>query len=114
MKENNEYPWSFQMDLFEYLTPEQQMAVRPILRVLKKPAQVELCCALLDYLEQGIILPPDNLLLWAAFNTLTNTGAVTRDASNDPSVIRPLCIRSTVPQSEPANEASENTNEQHD
>lgn len=114
MNETKNYPWSFQMDLFEYLTPEQQMAVRPILRVLKKPAQVELCCALLDYLEQGIILPPDNLLLWAAFNTLTNTGAVTRDASNDPSVIRPLCIRSTVPQSEPADEASENTNEQHD
>ena len=89
MKENNEYPWSFQVALFEYLKPEQQEAVRPILRVLKKPAQVELCCSLLDYLERGEINPPANLSLSASFLYLTRTGGIP-DVGSDPSVIRPL------------------------
>lgn len=41
-----EWPQSIQMDLFNYLRPEQQEFIKPILRVLKKPAQEELCCAL--------------------------------------------------------------------
>lgn len=97
MKEKNEYPWSFQVALFEYLKPEQQEAVRPILRVLKKPAQVKLCCALLDYLERGEVNPPANVTLWASFLYLTKTGLIQDDGS-DPSVIRPLQFRSRVPE----------------
>ena len=77
MKEKNVYPWSFQVALFEYLKPEQQEAVRPILLVLKKPAQVKLCCALLDYLERGEGNPPANGALWGS---------------------RPLQVRSRVPE----------------
>ena len=52
-KDNFVYPQSVQSDLFGYLKPAQQEFVRPLLRVLKKPAQVELCCMLLDYMETG-------------------------------------------------------------
>ena len=38
------FPPSIQSDLFNYLKPEQQEAIKPILRVLKKPA------AMLDFL----------------------------------------------------------------
>ena len=93
MKEKNVYPWSFQVALFEYLKPEQQEAVRPILRVLKKPAQVKLCCALLDYLERGEVNPPANVTLWASFLYLTKTGLI-RDNGSDPSGIRPSQCRS--------------------
>ncbi len=58
MKQETSYPPSPQSDLFNYLRPEQQEFVKPILRVLKKPAQEELCVALIDYLETGIPEPP--------------------------------------------------------
>jgi len=58
---------SVQSDLFQYLKPADQTFMRPILRVLKKPAQEELCCALLDYLEQGDIIPPADLTLGGIF-----------------------------------------------
>ena len=41
---------SMQVFLFDYLTEEQQQAVRPILRVLKPQAQEKLCAALIDYM----------------------------------------------------------------
>ena len=59
------FPKSVQSDLFNYLKPEQQDFVRPILRVLKKRAQEELCYSLLDYLESGDIIPPANFTLGA-------------------------------------------------
>ena len=45
------YPPSVQGDLFNYLKPEQQETLKPILRIVKRPYQTKLCVALLDYLE---------------------------------------------------------------
>ena len=67
MKQETSYPPSPQSDLFKYLRPEQQEFVKPILRVLKKPAQEELCVALIDYLETGIPEPPVTFNLGVIF-----------------------------------------------
>lgn len=71
MKNSNisehQFPPSPQSDLFNYLRPEQQEFVKPILRVLKKPAQEELCVALIDYLETGIPEPPVTFNLGVIF-----------------------------------------------
>jgi len=67
MNTNFQFPPSPQSDLFNYLRPEQQEFVKPILRVLKKPAQEELCCSLLDYLEQGDLIPPADTVLSGIF-----------------------------------------------
>ena len=61
------FPPSVQSDLFNYLRPEQQEFLKPILRVLKKPAQEELCVALIDYLETGIPEPPVTFNLGVIF-----------------------------------------------
>ena len=61
------FPPSPQSDLFNYLRPEQQEFLKPILRVLKKPAQEELCVALIDYLETGIPEPPVTFNLGVIF-----------------------------------------------
>ena len=53
--------------MLNYLKPEQREMIKPLLRVLKKPAQVELCSALLDYLEQGDVTPPANVALGGIF-----------------------------------------------
>lgn len=66
------FPPSVQSDLFGYLRPEQQEMMREILRVLKRPAQEDLCCALLDYLESGDLIAPANFTLAAIFNYLTS------------------------------------------
>lgn len=89
MKTKFIFPPSTQSDLFNYLKPEQQEFLRPILRVLKKPAQEELCCALLDYLETGKPLAPDDLTLASLFIFVTHTGCLA-DNSDDPKIIRPL------------------------
>lgn len=81
------FPPSIQGDLFNYLKPEQQEAVKPILRVLKKPAQMELCCTLLDYMEQGEATPPQDLTLAAIFMFLTNVGL---DEDMSKAIIKPL------------------------
>lgn len=52
------YPDSPQSDLFQMLKEEQRNYLQPILRILKKHYQEELCIALLDYLETGIPEPP--------------------------------------------------------
>ena len=57
------YPPSVQGDLFNHLKPEQQERVKPILRIVKRPYQVTLCIALLDYLEGNGIQPIDNPML---------------------------------------------------
>lgn len=87
---SNCFPPSVQSDLFNYLKPEQQEFVKPILRVIKKKAQPELCSALLDYLEKGIVLPPDDLVLGALFYYITRTGEGFEDDPNDRRILRPL------------------------
>ena len=45
------FPASVQSDLFAYLKPNQQEALKPYLRIVKRPYQQKLCISLLDYLE---------------------------------------------------------------
>ena len=51
MAEPFKFPPSVQADLFNYLKPHQQETLKPILRIIKRPYQVKLCTALLDYME---------------------------------------------------------------
>ena len=57
------FPPSIQSDLFNYLKPEQQEKLKPILRIVKRPYQVMLCEALLDYLEGNGIQQIDEPVL---------------------------------------------------
>ena len=57
------YPPSVQGDLFNYLKPEQQETLKPILRIIKRSYQTMLCVALLDYLEGNGIQPICNPVL---------------------------------------------------
>ena len=88
-----EWPQSIQMDLFNYLRPEQQEFIKPILRVLKKPAQEELCCSLLDYMESGEILPPEDFILGALFFYVTRSGGGFHEEPENRKIIRPLHYR---------------------
>lgn len=54
---------SIQGDLFNCLKPEQREFLRPILRVIKRPYQADLCSSLLDYLEGNGRQPTGNPLL---------------------------------------------------
>ena len=63
MKKNFTFPPSIQSDLFNYLKPEQQEKLKPILRIIKRPYQEELCEALLDYLEGNGIQQIDEPVL---------------------------------------------------
>ena len=76
-----------QVFLFDYLTEEQQLAVRPILRVLKKESQEKLCVALIDYMEFGEAEEPAGYLLRMAFRYLTDA-----DGQRDVGKIRPLPV----------------------
>lgn len=86
------FPPSVQSDLFNYLKPEQQEFVKPILRVFKKSAQEELCSALLDYLETGEATHPADFTLGTMFMYLTRNGMPEHDNPNDKRIIRPLHI----------------------
>ena len=77
-----------------YLRPEQEAFIRPILRVLKKPYQVELCTCIMDYMETGIPDIPENMTLGALFMQLTRVGLPECDDPNDKRIIRPLNITS--------------------
>ena len=57
------YPPSVQGDLFNYLKPEQQETLKLILRIIKRPYQVMICEALLDYLEGNGTQPIGNPML---------------------------------------------------
>ena len=72
-KDNFVYPQSVQSDLFGYLKPAQQEFVRPLLRALKKPAQVELCCMLLDYMETGEVEMGNNIVVGGMFIYISQT-----------------------------------------
>ena len=63
MKKKFTFPPSAQSDLFNYLKPEQQATLKPILRIVKRPYQEELCEALLDYLEGNGNQPIGNPVL---------------------------------------------------
>ena len=63
MKKNFTFPPSIQSDLFNYLKPEQQEKLKPILRIVKRPYQAMLCVALLDYLEGNGIQQIDEPML---------------------------------------------------
>lgn len=45
------FPPSAQSELFSLLNHDQQQAVRPVLRLVKRPYQTQLCTSLIDYLE---------------------------------------------------------------
>ena len=92
-----EWPQSIQMDLFNYLKPEQQEYIKPILRVLKKPAQEELCCTLLDYMETGEVIMTNNAVVDGMFIYLTRYNMPDEDRAEDKRIIRPLHLRSHVP-----------------
>lgn len=51
MKQDFVFPPSVQADLFNYLKPDQQKILKPILRLIKRPYQATLCTSLVDYLE---------------------------------------------------------------
>lgn len=57
------YPPSVQGDLFNYLKPEQQETLKFILRIIKRPYQVMICEALLDFLEGNGIQQIDEPVL---------------------------------------------------
>ena len=57
------FPPSVQSDLFNYLDPQQQEAIRPYLRLLKHEHQEKLCVSLLDYLEGHGLEPLDQPVL---------------------------------------------------
>ena len=63
MKKHFTFPPSIQSDLFNYLKPEQQEKLKPILRIVKRPYQAKLCVALLDYLEGNGIQQIDEPVL---------------------------------------------------
>ena len=50
-KKTFSFPQSVQVDLFNYLKPHQQKALKPYLRLIKRPYQEKLCTSLLDYME---------------------------------------------------------------
>lgn len=67
----NHWPSSPQSDLWEYLKPEQQRVMKPILRQLKKSAQEVLCVALLDYMEKGEEPLIDDVVIGGIFCYIT-------------------------------------------
>lgn len=85
---------SVQEDLFNYLKPEQQEFIKPVLKVLRRNAQKDLCYSLLEYLETGDILPPADITTGALFYYLTRAGGDLPDDSSDKRIIRPLHYRS--------------------
>jgi len=73
-----------------YLRPEQTAVLRPILRILKKRYQIELCTHLMDYIETGVPRIPEHTTLGAIFMQLTRVGLPEFDNPEDKSIIRPL------------------------
>ena len=92
-----QFPPSIQSDLFNYLKPEQQEYIKPILRVMKKPAQEELCTSLLDYMETGEVIMTDNAVVDGMFIYLTRYNMPEENRVNDKRIIRPLHYRSKTP-----------------
>ena len=87
------YPPSIQSDLFAYLKEEQQVFIRPVLRMLKKRAQEELCCMLLDYMETGEVEMGNDVVVGGTFIYITRFGMGEAAKASDPRVVRPLCLQ---------------------
>lgn len=92
-----QFPPSIQSDLFNYLKPEQQEYIKPILRVMKKPAQEELCTSLLDYMETGEVIMTDNAVVDGMFIYLTRYNMPEENRVDDKRIICPLHYRSKTP-----------------
>lgn len=90
MAERINYPPSVQSDLFQYLNPRQQAFIKPILRVLKRKAQEELCTALIDYLETGIPEPPISYTLGVVFMYVIHNDEPKGSDPDDSKFIYPL------------------------
>ena len=86
------YPPSIQSDLFAYLKEEQQVFIRPVLRMLKKRAQEELCCMLLDYLETGEVEMGNDVVVGGTFIYITRFGMSDTIKASDPRIVSPLCL----------------------
>lgn len=73
---NFEFPESVQSNLYAMLTEKQRVETSNVFRHLKKPSQVELSFILMDYIEDAVIpeFQPEDLILSAAFVTLTSYG----------------------------------------
>ena len=76
-KDNFVYPQSVQSDLFGYLKPAQQEFIRPLLRALKKPAQVEL---------------GNDVVVGGTFIYITRFGMSDAIKASDPRIVSPLCL----------------------
>ena len=87
---------SVQADLFGYLKPAQQELVRPLLRALKKPVQVELCYMLLDYMETGEVEMGNDIVVGGTFIYITRFG-MGEAAKADPRIVRPLNVKKSMP-----------------
>lgn len=98
MAEPFNFPPSIQGYLWNYLKPQQQEFIKPVLRILKKPAQEELCCSLIDYMESGNPVPPTDFTLAALFMYLTREGMDEDNDPNDVRIIRPLTTNKRVKQ----------------
>lgn len=90
MAENVYYQPSVQSDLFQYLNPQQQAFIKPILRILKTKAQIELCTALIDYLETGIPEPPATYSLGVVFMYVIHNDEPKGSNPDDRKFIYPL------------------------
>ena len=63
MRREFKFPPSVQSDLFNYLSLAQQEILKPVLRIMKRPYQVQLCSSLLDYMEGNGLQHIDDPLL---------------------------------------------------
>lgn len=82
MKKKVDLVGSIQEVLWNYLSEEQQRRVAMVLGSLKKGSQQEVCVALVDYMETGVMVMPERLLDSAVCEYLTNPVS--------PLAIRPL------------------------
>ena len=83
MKKEIDLVGSIQEVLWNYLSEEQQRRVATVLGSLKKGSQQEVCVALVDYMETGVMVEPKKLVERALCEYLTNPPA-------SPLAIRPL------------------------
>ena len=72
MKKEIDYIGSIQEVLWHYLSEEQQRRVAMVLSSLKKGSQQEVCVALVDYMETGVMVMPKKFLDSAVCEYLTN------------------------------------------
>ena len=82
MKKKVDLVGSIQEVLWNYLSEEQQRRVATVLGSLKKGSQQEVCVALVDYMETGVMVMPKKFLDSAVCEYLTNPAS--------PLAIRPL------------------------